>query len=56
MRLNLSPGDYVLVPGPAPSGEPPAGARPVRVRVVEDRYVPVTVLYRLLARTPGTLR
>jgi hypothetical protein len=56
MRLNLSPGDYVLVPGPGSAGEPPARARPVRVRVVEDRYVAVTVLYRLVARTPGTVR
>jgi len=47
MRLNLSPGDYVLVPGPPTSGEPPARGRAVRVRVIEDRYLLVTIVYRL---------
>jgi hypothetical protein len=57
IRLNLPPGEYVLVPrGPA-RGEPPGVGRVVRVRVREDRYTPVTVVYRLqLASRPAQVR
>jgi len=56
MRLNLTPGEYVLVPGTPRPGESPARAHEVRVRVLEDRYLPVTILYRLMAPSPRSVR
>jgi hypothetical protein len=47
MRLGLPPGQYDLVPRAASPGLPPGVARIQRVRVREDQYTPVTVLYRL---------
>jgi hypothetical protein len=57
MRLSLPPGPYVLFPrSSGPNGSTGSG-RPVRVRVKEDRYTPVTVLYRLhVAGSPARLR
>ena len=56
MRLNLSPGAYVLVPGPPAPGQPAGRARSVRVGVIEDRYVPVTILYRLATSPSPSVR